>query len=261
MEQQIIIDTNGAGVKLYNSANESLNFYATHLDELNKWDKMLDELMILRTNYAIDYGVELKDLKMLISINSVLSRAIADLHLISAELYISKARLKQIFYIKHAYLIIFETFENLRAQQNFLNKTVFEAGGVFLEDFKKWTKSKKDFFKKHDLEKSIKTVRDKLAGHIELDFKLWYEMAILLDAGYTTSLIIDYMKLLEPLQSLTTQMVYLYKDNMNIAGQKLKQKNIDILNQLEQLVQKVNEQQPEGSKIEIDLSILKNLLS
>jgi len=261
MGTQIVIETNNAGVGLYNSAIESLNFYAGHLDQLNEWNKMLDELMILKAKYDIDYGVEIEDLKILISINSVLSRAIADLHLISCELYLSKIRLKQIFYIKHAYLIIYETFENLNKQQSFLNRLAKEAGDTFSANFKKWVNKKKEFFKKYNLEKSIRTIRDKLAGHIEMDFNLWYETVLSVDPGYTASLIIDYMKILEPLQSLTTKLVYLYKDNMSNANRNLKQKNNNMLDQLELLVQKINDQQPEGNKLEIDLSSLRNLLS
>ncbi len=260
MKNQIIIQTTDTGVRLYNSAIDALNFHATHLDQLNSWDKMIDELMALQAVHDINYGVDLKNLKALISINSLLSRAIVDLNLIGSELYLSKIRLQQVFYIKHAYLVIYETFENLREQQSFLSKMVNDANENFSNDFKIWVKQKREFFKTYELETTIRSVRDKLAGHIELDFKLWYETVLLLNPSYAADLIIDYMKLLTPLQALTTDMVYFYRNTMETTSKQLNEKNIKMFNQLEALIVEVNERQPTDGKLEIDLSILRNLI-
>ncbi len=103
-------------------------------------------------------------------------------------------------------------------------------------------------------------MRDKLAGHIELDFKLWYETVLLLNPSYAADLIIDYMKLLTPLQALTTDMVYFYRNTMETTSKQLNEKNIKMFNQLEALIVEVNERQPTDGKLEIDLSILRNLI-
>jgi len=259
MDEQIIIKTDLAGLRLYATAQEGLEFYASHIDQLNNWYKAIEEIQTLSVVHQITTNPHLDNLKKIISVDSLLSRALSDLNLIASELYLAKIKLQQIYYIKQAYLLIYETYENFRKQQSFISELVNILGGEFQDEFKSWLQLKKSFFKKHQIETSVRTVRDKLAGHIELDFRLWYQTTIALDSSYTFNMIIDHSKVLEPLQRLSSKLVLHLKDLMDKQALEIRQNTNEIIDKIEKTLETVNERQPEGMKLDIDIEQLRKL--
>lgn len=252
METQIVISTDKTGILLYEAARDGLNFYASHLDDLNNWNNTVLgwEAICKESNLEID--VNFKHIKALISIDSLYSRALIDLMLVTSQLYLTKTKIEQIFYIKQAYLTIYETFENFKTQQPWLESIITNSGEKFKSDFYDWKKSKKIFFKRHKVDSYIRIIRNKLAGHIDLDFKIWHETATSLVAEDAGLAVIDFTNLLKQIQEITNALI--------LKAQKdLEQKNAELQDNTEQLINQL-ESIKTLLKIENDMPELDSLL-
>jgi hypothetical protein len=175
MDKEIIIKTTQVGVELNDSYLEGAMIYATHIDQLSNWHNSVSALERLQPGE--EYLSKCKSLKSLIGLDALLCIAITDLGLITKELFVSKKVLQKIFYIKHAYLVIYETFYNLNSSSD-KRKTVKDlvtnlANPDLSKKFGEITYALREFSKNFGLKSKIADVRNALAGHIHMDFNDW----------------------------------------------------------------------------------------
>lgn len=207
-KKQIVIDTDEAGFTLYNSNIENGRDELNHIDRLNSYNNLIDQLKKINPK-SIDH-IELIAFKDLLNLGALLSIARLDMLMITTQLYLSKHRSQQLFYSKHAYLVIYETFTNLKAKQKNIKSyamgTNKEINIQHDQAFKNWSK----FINEYKVQTNVKEIRNNIIGHIEKDFTIWHKTALSLDHIYTLQMIVSFMNSLNQLQNLATLLVNHY---------------------------------------------------
>lgn len=258
MSETITIETDSSGKVLYDASNEICSFYQGHLDRINTWISDLDKFGELDQKYHA--GLDFVTLRNLYSLDALVTIASVDLAILSSELYLTKIRLKQIFFAKHIYLVIYEAFETYNNKKQFLRSLIIDYHPELIEEFNAILALEKAFNKEYKLNTSIKNVRHKVAGHINKEFREWYDTVITLDPQYTSDMLIAFMDVFSPIQLLTMKLSGFehtkFLEN-SIESKKTANETID---KIENLMNDVNSRQPEGLKLDFDIQKLRDLL-
>lgn len=258
MSEKIIIETDPSGINFYEVTNEICGFYQEHLDKINTWIAYLDQFGKLDQKYYT--GLDFITLRNLYSLDALVTIASVDLSIISSELYLTKIRLKQIFFMKHIYLVIYETFETYNNKKQFLRNLIISYHSELIEEFNAISILEKAFNKEYKLNTAIKNVRHKVAGHINKEFREWYDTVIGLDPQYTTNMVIAFTKVFRPIHHLTMKLSgFEHKKFIEYSIESKRTANETIHN-LENLINEVNARQPEGSKLDLDIERLRDLI-
>src|SRR5690606_35624216 len=168
-----------SGKRLYDTTIETCEFYHEHLAYLNSWISDLDKYEQINQKYRV--GQDFLTLKNLYSLDALATIAFVDISITTSELYITQTRLKQIFYMKHLNLIIYEAFETYNSKKQFLNNLITKFHPYLADEFKEIRSREKAFNKEYKLDTLIKNVRHKAAGHINKEFRSWYDTVVSLE--------------------------------------------------------------------------------
>ncbi|WP_199118917.1 hypothetical protein [Pedobacter sp. ASV28] len=258
MDEQIIINTNAAGKNLYETTNETYGFYQERLDSLNRWIADLDIYESLDLKYQT--GQNFQTLKGLYSLDALVTIASVDLSITTTELYLTKNRLKQIFYMKQVYLIVYEAYDTYNSKKQFLRSLINISQPELAQEFNAIALLERNFIKDFKLNTLIKNVRHKVAGHINKDFRLWYDTVTSLDPQYTADMAIAFLKAFMPLQQLTMKLSGIEHDKfLKYSAESNKAAN-KIIDKIENLMIDVNSRQPEELKLNLDIQAARDLL-
>lgn len=230
MEEKIVITTDTTGKSLYESTNEIIDFYQNHLDRLNSWITDLDKFENPELNrQPSQYFSNLRNLYSLDALFTIIS---IDISIITTELYLNKSRMKQIFYMKQVYLLIYEAYEAYNSKKQFLRNFIKNSNALLNEEFNVISIRERSFIKDFKLNTHIKNVRHKVGGHIDKEFRLWYDTVLTLDPEYTGRMATAFMQAFGPIQNLTTKLA-------GIEQAKLIKHSTDAKNSLNQLVDEI----------------------
>jgi hypothetical protein len=258
MSEKTIIETDSSGKNLYDTTNEICSFYQEHLDKINTWIVDLDKFGKLDQKYHT--GLDFVTLRNLYSLDALVTITSVDLSIISSELYLTKVRLKQIFFMKHIYLVIYEAFETYNNKKQFLRNLIMSYHPEFMEEFNGIGVLEKAFNREYRLNTSIKNVRHKVAGHINKEFREWYDTAISLDPQYTADMVIAFMKVFSPIQHLTMKLSGFEHQKFLENSIETKKTANETIDKIENLMNEVNSKQPEGLKLDFNIQRLRDLL-
>lgn len=133
----------------------------------------LNELFIrLSKKFNVDFN--LVELNELLYFNSLITISKLDLSIILKNLKLSEDKWENIYFMKSAFLTINETIDGYNSHRKKLF-AITEKYPQFKIDFFKIEKGIKQFKKDFEFETKIKLIRNKTAGHIDKDFKLYYD--------------------------------------------------------------------------------------
>lgn len=260
MEKEITIKTTQAGVNLHNAYFESVETFSNHLDQLNKWHNLVKKFDLIKPTEEITKRS--KFLKSLIDIDSLLCIAITDLGLISKELFIASVALQKSFYIKHAYLVIYETIYNFNSssdKRKVLKDLTHNSVDITLsKNFMEITNALRTFNKKFGMETKIANIRNTLAGHIDRDFDKWYSTILSLDAQYTGEMVAEFLKIVIQLQYLSRTLLQIEMQELDRTNQRMSDDFDQTLSELEGLFNKVNKDIEDKNEY-FDINLLKNI--
>ena len=262
MNKEIIIKTTQVGVDLNDSYFEGATVYTNKIEQLNKWHNSISALEL--SEPGGEYLSKCKSLKSLIDLDALLCIAITDLGLITKELFLSKEILQSVFYIKHAYLVIYETFYNLNSSSNkrkILKDLVTNlASPDIILEFEEITYALREFNKNFGLETKIADIRNTLAGHIHKDFNKWYATVITLNGEETGKMISEFIKVISPLQQLSRNLLQIEMQALDKINQRIANEFDQTLSKLERVFDDLNKKIPDKDK-HFDINLLKNIFN
>ncbi|GGH23867.1 hypothetical protein [Mucilaginibacter phyllosphaerae] len=258
MNSQIIIETDPAGQRLYEICQEGFALYTQQLDQQQQWSATLN--LLEERNPELFKTMGYQQLKGLLMTTSLLCIAATDLSVVVSALYLAKQRLEQIFYMKSAYLIIYETYIAFQDKQLLIKNEAAEAGAelqaAHLRVSTAWRKFVNDF----KVGTEVKKIRHQTGGHIHQNFSEWYTAVCRLEPQHTTNMLIAFLAWIQDSQNLVNPLLQRRLSLLQETGKQANEKTWELLWKMEDLQKKVNIIQPEGNKLDLDFSLLRNLL-
>lgn len=204
----IVITTSPIGLKLYESASNNLDFYIKHLELINlritQIDKLFETFPDFRENESF------KNLYFQLEFNGLLTISILDLSLISREIFISKKTWEKLYYAKQTYLVIYETINSYNKHNKTLNDLSLKISQTNKNRLDKISKEIKAFKKRYSYSTEICDIRNKVAGHINENFKIYLSTLKLIDIENTGEMLKDFVIILTSLQKYSTDLLIDY---------------------------------------------------
>ena len=110
-----------------------------------------------------------------------------------------------------SYLNIYETLKSYNNNSNFV-KEYFKSNELVIYDFNAITNSIRSFRKENKLESHIKNVRNIIAGHIDKDFKEYFEIVNSISTEETIKTGMEFMDILHQLMAFLVKVTPKLKD-------------------------------------------------
>jgi hypothetical protein len=183
-------------VKTITEIESHMDLYIASLDALkNHLDKIENEAALYQ-NFTVD---NFDDFKTQINLTGFLTLSLLDLLVISKNMMLTKYKWEQIHQIRLGYLLIYSVIEtyNLHGKQL---KVSSEKNSKLKELFELITTDLKTFKKQHAYPTTFEKIRNSTIGHIDPDFKIYYDTITKIDAIKSYNTILDFMLILYKLQ-------------------------------------------------------------
>jgi hypothetical protein len=116
-----------------------------------------------------------------------------------------------LYFLKKLYLNIYETLKSYNNNSNFV-KEYFKSNELVIYDFNAITNSIRSFRKENKLESHIKNVRNIIAGHIDKDFKEYFEIVNSISTEETIKTGMEFMDILHQLMAFLVKVTPKLKD-------------------------------------------------
>lgn len=256
---QIIIETDATGKELYETTLTNVDISVRTLDVLAIRIKQLNAIKALAKHAPLEETDILSSLYDLVSVGSLLQISRMDLGVIVNNLYLTKGAPSSLFFIKQGYLVLHETLEAYKSKGEKLKTLVQRAGGQYIDDYKKCTELLREF-KKGGREKEIKTIRNKIAGHIDTDFLIWHDTISSLDAEKLALIIIQFMRATNKLTELCLGLLNHFGQIQKLQTDESLKKLTNILNKIDKLTSDYNGRHPD-SQVNFDTNVFRDLLN
>lgn len=189
---------------LIEEANKCIPLYTTHLETLRK----IIDAQTKATEFfiQIDPKTDLEDfneIELMNKFNALLTISLLDLMVVCKNMCLVETDWERIHFIKQGYLIIYETINTYHKYSSELRNTIATKYTGFITIFNTINKDLKQFKKIHDYENVIGVIRNKVAGHINEDFVLYYDVIAKLDGEKVALTISHFIKILTELLNLS----------------------------------------------------------
>lgn len=225
---------------LIKTADECIPFYTSHLDKLRGFMEVQKEAKSFIANTSPEANLNIfSELENLNGVNALVTISLLDLLVVCKHLCIVKQPWERAYFIKNGYLIIHETLETYsQSQQPVLRGIISSKYPSFLPDFNDIFSTIKRFRKEHDFLKTIKGIRNTIAGHIDNDFCLYYDTTLELDGEAAGNTISVFLNILRQLQDFLTKLTVLANYKIKEESMQTEQSINDIQNKIEDLFSK-----------------------
>jgi hypothetical protein len=259
MTSQIIIETDSAGQRLYETCRAGFALYTQQLDQQQQWSATLN--LLEERNPELFKTMGYQQLKGLLMTTSLLCIAASDLSVVVSALYLAKPRLEQIYYMKSAYLIIYETYIAFRDKQLLIKEEAAEAGeelqAAHLRVSTAWCKFVTDF----KVGTEVKKIRHQTGGHIHQNFSEWYTTVCSLEPQHTANMLIVFLAWVQDSQNLINPLLQRRLSLLQNAGKKANEHTLELIEKMETMQANVNVSKTDDEKLNLDFSLLRNLLN
>jgi len=224
---------------LIDAANESIPFYTTHLETLRK----LIDVQSKTTEYfvQVDPNIDLEEfneIEQMNKFNALLTISLLDLMVVCKNMCLAKTDWERIHFIKHGYLVVYETINTYHKHSSELQRIIATKYAAFRTSFESINKDLKQFKKLHDYEKVIGLIRNKVAGHIDEDFVLYYDIIAKLDGEKVALTISHFIQILTQLQNLSEDLASHANAVIQNKGELVNKSLMEKLKQIEELFAK-----------------------
>jgi hypothetical protein len=258
MSVQIIIETNPAGQRLYETCQAGFALYTQQLDRQQQWSitlKILEErdLELFKT-------MGYQQLKGLLMTTSLLCIAATDLSVVVSALYLAKQRLEQIFYMKSAYLIIYETYIAFQDKQLLIKNEAAEAGGELQATHQRVSIAWRKFVNDFKVGTEVKKIRHQTGGHIHQDFSEWYTAVCSLEPQYTANMLIAFLAWIQDSQNLINPLLQRRLRLLQTSGRMANSNSLELIAKMEGTLEKINASNSK-ERLDFDFSALKAILN
>ncbi len=191
----------------FESFTNYLDFFTTHLENLNQLNQKTSEYAELVRKRNVNFNLsDFKEIHRLNSFKAVLSISLLDLMTVFKNMSNASQNWEYIYFIKQAYLIIYETLKSYDHYNQMLNKLVSEKYTTVKELFLEISKLIKNYKNDFGYQDEMKRIRNHTTGHIDNNFELYYKIVTSLDFVKAGEAIKAFLPLLFEFKSFTTKL-------------------------------------------------------
>ena len=116
-----------------------------------------------------------------------------------------------LYFLKKLYLNVYETLKSYNNNSNFI-KEHFKNNELVIKDFKEVTNNIRNFRRENKLESHIKDVRNVIAGHIDQNFKEYFDIVSSISTEETIKTGMQFMDILNQLMAFLVKITPKLKD-------------------------------------------------
>jgi hypothetical protein len=191
--------------ELIEECNEAITFYTNHLNKLKSFVDIIGEsrTLLREINPKIKLD-EFEEIEQFSNLNALLSITTIDLSVVTKNLFEANTDWERIFFIKHAFLIIFESLKKLRPTSGtpYIEQRLFSKYKSIVPEYKLCL-NQIDEFKRRPEFKKVENTRNYVAGHIDKNFKKYYDTVSSLDSQEASALIRDFILIINKMIKVT----------------------------------------------------------
>lgn len=198
-EFKIEILTSKSGFDLYESSNEHLEFFLSSLEDIRNKQNLIKNLIERFPDLTNDESI--KDLFLQLEFYAFIIICYLDLCLISRELIISKLTWEKLFYARQTYLTIHESIISFHGHSREIKRLInlVSSSGLNLK-YQELNQKIKKFKKEYSFSSDMRRIRNKTAGHIDINFENYYTTLKLIDIEKTGLMLKDFVSILGTVQ-------------------------------------------------------------
>ncbi len=204
--------------------------------------RISNRIHFIRKTFEIE--PELKEYELLIKLlsqlefNGFITISYLDLIILSRGIMVSKHDWETKFYAKQIYLLIYESQNSYNHHRSEIHSLVARISCESLtNEFLTINKKIKTFKKEANFETDINKIRNKVAGHIDPEFEVYYEALMLLDIERIKKELLEYLLILNSLLVFSKNLLGEYGNIVSIkkTGEK---SEMDL--QFEKIIERIN---------------------
>lgn len=231
--------------KLIDAANESIPFYTTFLETLGKLLEVQNNTIgyLLKIDPTVDLEV-FNEIEQMNKFNSLITISLLDIMVICKNLCLAETTWERIYFVKQGYLIIYETINTYHKHNRSLQNIVSAKYPMYKTTLESINKDLRQFKKTHDYENVIGQIRNKVAGHIDEDFVLYYNTIKSLNGEQIGQTISHFIPILNRLQDLLKDLVSQANMEMKNKGESINKRFTEQIKHLEELFSKFENHDP-----------------
>ncbi|WP_214073519.1 hypothetical protein [Mucilaginibacter sp. dw_454] len=236
MGKEIKIPITEAGAQVFDATNKVLDSQFKHLQTLKI---RLEQFEVL--NKVLPGGVDnalFDEVKTMLEYNALLYISMLDLAIVAKQLYLVSSEWELLFYAKHGYAIIFETFESYKKVNSKFNKYVKENAASLELEYVQIAKEMKVFRKDFQVDTAFSNIRNQVAAHID-SFDVYYKTITSIKVEESISAITKFLTLLSKLQSFSAKLVGALQAKTAVINKETKVKIEDLGKDIEAKLKKV----------------------
>lgn len=227
--------------RLINEINECIPSYTADLESLKNLIDFQKE--IVKYSLETNPDADLKDLNeqgRLIELNALVIISLLDLSIVCKNLCLVETDWEKIFYIKNGYLIIYETIIAYNKHCPDLRNITADKYKKFKDNFESINIDFRNFKKTNDYQGAIALIRNKVVGHIDSDFELYFNTIKRLDGEKLGWIISQFIQILSRLIDLLKNIGSLQRLNLKNEAKISNELVLEKMKQLELLINKSN---------------------
>lgn len=217
-------------ISLNEYCNRNIERCAAHLEYIREIIDVSDGL-----NEISEEIIEVKiltEFEQAINFNSLITIADLESTIILKSLENSSLEAEKKYFLKLAYLIIFETFNSFDNYREEL-KIISLRNEKLTQDFKEINIKVKDFRNKHDFNKTIYQIRNKTIGHIDKDFKLYHSIVSNIEIKSSLKMFGEFIRILNEVFEFSTN-VLSQSDGTDMSGINVEEKYDELKNKIKE---------------------------
>lgn len=202
---------------LVEKVNLIIPSYTTYLESLKDLADFRKETVMY--SLEIDPNADLEDLNeqgRFIELNALVTISLLDLYIVSKNLCLVDTDWERIFYIKNGYLVIHETIVAYNKHRTELRSITNHKYKNFKENFESINIDLKHFKEANDYDGTIAHIRNKVSGHIDSNFELYFNIIKELDGEKLCLIILQFIQILSRLLELLNDISLV--QNLNLSA-------------------------------------------
>jgi len=191
--------------ELIKECDESITFYTEHLNKLRSFIDVQEKSVTLLKDINPQVKLEeIEEISQFNNLNALLSITIIDLSVVTKNLFLAKTDWERIFFIKHSYLIIFESLKKLRPNKGtpYVEQRLFSKYKSIAPEYTSCLAAI-DKFKERTEFKKIEITRNHVAGHIDKNFRKYYQTVSNLNGQEAGLIIRDFILIINKMINVT----------------------------------------------------------
>ncbi len=219
--------------------DNKVTYYANHVEKLKNLNNIIEKVMALSKKVdSTNKNSQYIDWEREVNFEAFIAIAAMDLLVIRKTLFLSDQALEKVFFIKQAYLLVYETLQNYSEQSISIYNHIKNKHQHFEPAYKSLTEKIRTFKKNFGYDTTIKNIRNTVAAHRDTDLLVYYQTISMIDVLQGTQAIDVFIGILDDLREFHRKLFFTDKP-INLKYEEIDQKMEEANEQIKRIEKKL----------------------